>query len=559
MEFPSLFRIAWTEKGRREPGTASGTSARAVTSYMYRTICVINERVMIIVLVISLAAAVVTPRLVVVGGGAAGFFGAIRAASLAPSLRVLLLEASPRCLTKVSISGGGRCNVCHDETKEVRQLASGYPRGERAMLGTFTKRFGAKDAAAWFRDRGVELKTEADGRMFPTTDDSATIVNALSDAARKAGVEVLTRCKVTKVHRLGDSGGGTSERFEVCYTADGGSEVVRCRSLLFATGGSREAHRLLSDLGVRIVPPVPSLFTLDLSPNHVTSGLAGISVPEAAVRLRWLPDEPVRAEAGLEAEAKAEAEAGVRRDALAADERGSDSGSGGGETTAATTTTTTTAASSGGRKHGGGRRKGGGAGTAFESTGPVLITHKGLSGPACLRLSAFAARELAEHRYRAEVSVSWAPHLNEEQAVEELRGFGARAPNKALGSYCPIGLPKRLWSNLVTSAGVDPAKTWAQLPKAELRRVAQAVVASKLRGVGKSTNKDEFVTAGGADLSQLHAHSFECKEPPGLFLAGEVLDVDGITGGYNFLNAWATSWCAGTEIARDVGAVFEEE
>ncbi|KOO34082.1 hi0933 family protein [Chrysochromulina tobinii] len=345
---------------------------------------------------ISLAAGVTTrpairpANLVVIGGGAAGFFGAIRAASLAPSLRVLLLEASPRCLTKVSISGGGRCNVCHDETKEVRQLASGYPRGERAMLGTFTKRFGAKDAAAWFRARGVELKTEADGRMFPTTDDSATIVNALSDAARKAGVEVLTRCKVTK------------------------------------------------------------------------------------------------------------------------------------------------------------------------ATGPVLITHKGLSGPACLRLSAFAARELAEHQYRAEVSVSWAPHLNEEQAVEELRGFGARAPNKALGSYCPVGLPKRLWANLVTSAGVDPAKTWAQLPKVELRRVAQAIVASKLRGVGKSTNKDEFVTAGGADLSQLHAHSFECKEPPGLFLAGEVLDVDGITGGYNFLNAWATSWCAGTEIARDVGAVVEQ-
>ena len=528
---------------------------------------------------ISLAAGVTTrpairpAQLVVVGGGAAGFFGAIRAASLAPSLRVLLLEASPRCLTKVSISGGGRCNVCHDETKEVRQLASGYPRGERAMLGTFTKRFGAKDAAAWFRARGVELKTEADGRMFPTTDDSATIVNALSDAARKAGVEVLTRCKVTKVHRLGDGddddgdgedgGGGTTERFEVCYTADGGSEVVRCRSLLFATGGSREGHRLLSDLGVRIVPPVPSLFTLDLAPNHVTSGLAGISVPEAAVRLRWLPNEPAGAEGGVEAEveAKAEAEAGVHSDALAADARGSgsgSSGSGGGETTAATTTTTTTAASSGGRKHGGGRRKGGGAGAAFEATGPVLITHKGLSGPACLRLSAFAARELAEHQYRAEVSVSWAPHLNEEQAVEELRGFGARAPNKALGSYCPVGLPKRLWANLVTSAGVDPAKTWAQLPKVELRRVAQAIVASKLRGVGKSTNKDEFVTAGGADLSQLHAHSFECKEPPGLFLAGEVLDVDGITGGYNFLNAWATSWCAGTEIARDVGAVVEQ-
>ena len=481
------------------------------------------------------------PTLVVVGGGAAGFFGAIRAASQAPSLRVLLLEASPRCLTKVSISGGGRCNVCHDETKDVRTLAAGYPRGERALLGTFSKRFGATDAAAWFRERGVELKTEADGRMFPTSDDSSTIVRSLTDAADEAGVEVCTRAKVTQI-QLCDQGGGSDgdgddgdgggggvgdgggARFEVTYKADAQMHAVECRSLLFATGGSREAWELLGGLGVRMVSPVPSLFTLDLGPNDVTAGLAGVSVPEALVRLKWLP----------------EASAGGGSSGGGGSNSGSNGGSSGGGSGSAT-----------GGKGKARRRRGGGA--AFESRGPCLITHKGLSGPACLRLSAFAARELAEHQYQAEVSVSWVPDLNEEQAVEALRSFCARSPNKAAGGYSPVGLPRRLWANLVLSAAVDPAKPWAQLSKGEIRRIAQAVVATKLRSVGKSTNKDEFVTAGGADLAQLEAHSFQCKaaELRGLFLAGEVLNVDGITGGYNFLNAWASSWCAGTEIARD--------
>lgn len=477
------------------------------------------------VALVGKSAAHSSSTLVVVGGGAAGFFGAIRAASAAPSLRVLLLEASPKCLAKVSISGGGRCNVCHDETKDVRTLASGYPRGERALLGTFSSRFGATDAASWFRERGVTLKTEEDGRMFPTTDDSNTIVRALEDAADEAGVEVLTRAKVQSVQRCASDVDGARSaledcvsiddgaRFEVSYKVDSSIEVVRCRSVLFATGGAREGHKLLEQLGVRLVPPVPSLFTLDLRPNAVTSGLAGVSVPEATVSLSWLT--PIGD--GADAAGSSAAAAGAQ------DKK---------------------------RKR---KRKS----AAFEASGPCLITHKGLSGPACLRLSAFAARELSKHEYQAQVTVSWVPSLNEERAIDELRSFAARSPNKGISSYCPVGLPRRLWAHLLTSAEVEPSKPWAQLSKAELRRMAQAIVATKLRSVGKSTNKDEFVTAGGAELKQLHAHSFECKEEAlsGLFLAGEVLDVDGITGGYNFLNAWASSWCAGTEIAADAEAL----
>ena len=441
----------------------------------------------------------VRPTLVVVGGGPSGFFGAIRAASES-SLRVLLLEASPQVLTKVRISGGGRCNVCHDETKDVRTLASGYPRGERMHLGTFSKRFGANDAADWFRARGVELKTEADGRMFPTTDDSGTIVDALQDAADEAGVEVLTTAKVVSLARLDDvSADGCDDRYEVCYRtrgSGGAATAVRCRSLLVATGGAPDGHRLLSELGLAVVPPVPSLFTLDLMANDVTAALAGISVPEANVRLSW---------------------------------PGTDSGGGGG----------------------GGSRRRRARGSSFEASGPCLITHKGLSGPACLRLSAIAARELAERGYRADVRVNWTPSLSEEAAVDSLRGFGARSPNKAVGSYCPVGLPRRLWANLARSADVDTAKPWASVGKAELRRLAQAITGCRLQAVGKSTNKEEFVTAGGAELAQLDAACFEAKRSPGLFVVGEALDVDGITGGYNFLNCWASGWCAGTAIAED--------
>ena len=231
-------------------------------------------------------------RLVVVGGGAAGMFGAIRAASAAGSrLDVLVLEASARTLAKVAISGGGRCNVLHDETKERQVIASGYPRGEQGLLGAFS-RFGPPDAAAWFRARGVELKTEPDGRMFPTTDDSATVVDALERAAADAGVRVVRRARVERIAPLDDPIGaaGRAPRYEVHYTAlQGGAaardERVTCRSVLLATGGARGGHTLLDELEQPLVPPVPSLFTLKLAPGGPTDGLEGVSVPHCRISL----------------------------------------------------------------------------------------------------------------------------------------------------------------------------------------------------------------------------------------------------------------------------------
>ena len=242
----------------------------------------------------------------------------------------------------------------------------------------------------------------------------------------------------------------------------------------------------------------------------MTDGLAGISVPEASVKLRF---------------------------AAAAEEKEEED--------------TPAPAAKGKRKR---KKK---SNTAFEASGPCLITHKGLSGPACLRLSAFAARELSEHAYKGELLVNWvgSENLNEESALVECRGYAARSPKQHVGSYSPVGLPKRLWANLVASAGVSLDTPWAAVSKGELRSLAKAIVCSTLPFVGKSTNKDEFVTAGGADLKDFSTRTFECKRIPGLFLAGEVLNVDGITGGYNFLNAWSTSHHAGEAIAEDANSL----
>lgn len=466
-------------------------------------------------------------RLVVVGGGAAGFFGAIRASSQAPSLAVQLLEAGPDVLTKVKISGGGRCNVCHDDSKEMRMIAAGYPRGERELMGLLS-RFGAADATDWFRSRGVALKTESDGRMFPVSDSSETIIGALRDAADDANVEVVCRAKVLRVLPLAEAD-EHGHRFEVVYktaaaataaadAAAAGSiqreeTTLRCRSILFATGGGRDGHRLLGELGVRLVPPVPSLFTLDLAPNGVLEGLAGVSLPECMVQLHLSDKHTSPTQAGGASQSGGSAK---------------------------------TAQAAGKRRR---RNK-----REHEARGPIVITHRGLSGPSVLRLSAFAARDLAECGYRADVSVHWLPGMSEEDALSACRSFAARSPKRAVGGYSPLGLPRRLWSSLVASAGIDTSLPWASISKAMLRDLVRSALTSRFTSVGKSTNKDEFVTAGGADLRDVNARTLESKTVPGLFLAGEVLNADGITGGYNFLNAWSTSWAAGTAIADDAVA-----
>lgn len=395
-------------------------------------------------------------EVVVIGGGAAGFFAAIRSAELGKT--VLVLEAGPEVLTKVRISGGGRCNVTHD-CAEVRTLLEGYPRGSKSLVGPF-HRWGVTDTIEWFENHGVKLKVEDDGRMFPVTDDSATVVNCLKAAAVEAGVEWRTRCGVTQLH-CGDHG------FSLEY---GSGLEIQATSVLIATGGIRSAAARLpaEQLGHELLPPVPSLFTFQID-DHSLHELAGVSVPLATVS--W------------------------------------------------------------------GKTK---------SAGPLLITHKGLSGPAVLKLSAWQARALAEIDYTFELSVNWLSVYEEEirQVFQELRESQGKT---RVASYSPFPqLPKRLWRKLVEEVDLPPEATWSWLRKEWELGLIERLCKSNFVVQGKSLNKDEFVTCGGVRLKDVNLKTMESKLVPGLYFAGEVLDIDGITGGYNFQSAWSTGWLAGT-------------
>lgn len=399
------------------------------------------------------------PRVTIVGGGAAGFMAAITAAEAGAT--VTLLEKTHRFLAKVKISGGGRCNVTH-ALFDPREFARRYPRGERELIGPL-QRFGARETVEWFESRGVKLKTEADGRMFPVTDDSQTIVDCLIGAAKLAGVKLVTECGVESLivgqaSRLSPSDSETAtgatpvppHRFGLRLST---GESTQCNRLLFATGGCRlDIENLLTGLGHTIEPPVPSLFTF-----HVPgwSDLAGITV-EA-------------------------------------------------EVTAAGRT----------------------------ERGPVLFTHTGLSGPAILRLSAWRARELHALNYRFPLTVKWCD-VNFDKMRRE---HGAK-----LVANTPL-LPARLWERLA------PDTRWSKLSTADQKAFEQRLTRMELPVTGKSPNKEEFVTCGGVRLSEVNFKTMESKLRPGLFFAGELLDIDGITGGFNFQAAWTTGWIAGRALA----------
>jgi len=402
----------------------------------------------------------------VVGGGAAGFFGAIACAEADPACRVTLYEATAHPLAKVRVSGGGRCNVTH-ACFEPRELARRYPRGGRELTGAFS-RFQPRDTIAWFGARGVRLKVEEDGRMFPDTDDSRTIVDCLMAAARKAGVELRTSCGVKGAVRAPESG------FQLTLT---NGETVGVSRLLLATGGNKSnaGFEIARTCGHTIEPPVPSLFTFHIDDPRLKD-LAGVSVEEAA-----------------------------------------------------------TAA----------------VGTPLKERGPLLVTHWGLSGPAVLKLSAWGARALAERDYRFTLRVNWAPRFNAETARAELERARAAEPRKQLTTWCPLGVPLRLWERLVVAAGLAPTATWTGAGNAALRALAAQVTEAEFAVQGKSLFKDEFVTCGGVRLSEVDFRTMQSRLVPGLHFAGEMLDVDGITGGFNFQAAWTTGWLAGRAMAAD--------
>lgn len=397
---------------------------------------------------------------IVVGGGAAGFFAAITAAELGSE--VMLLEANPQVLAKVKISGGGRCNVTHS-CFDPRELVKAYPRGGKALRGPFS-RFQPADTIDWFAGRGVATKTEDDGRMFPTTDDSSTIVDCLQNAAKQAGVSVRTNCKVVEVQR--------GESSFLIHTATG--DTRQCRQLLLATGGSRRGFELAERLGHTIVPPVPSLFTFQIRDPRL-QGLQGVSVGDVHCEL------------------------------LA-------------------------------------------SGKKFKQSGPLLVTHWGLSGPAVLKLSAWAARELHASRYQAELAVNWLPSWSRDDVRNTLIQQRKDNPKRTLESYCPFPLPKRLWRAILKEGAA--ATGWSELPKKTLENIVEDLTASKFQVLGKGQFKEEFVTCGGVPLGEVDFRTMQSRKLPGLFFAGEILDIDAITGGFNFQNAWTTAWIAGNAMAE---------
>jgi predicted flavoprotein YhiN len=422
-------------------------------------------------------------RIVIVGGGAAGFFAAIACAEAKSGAEIVVLENTSRFLSKVKISGGGRCNVTHACFND-RDFATRFPRGERALIAPF-KQFQAADTVAWFEERGVTLKTEDDGRMFPTTDSSQTIIDCLLNAAHKAGVELRTNSGVERVVKRIDGG------FEVSVANNEGRDAALrrpdsaarcpyqtlvCDRLLLATGGCRTPAlgRLAVSLGHTLEPPVPSLFTFHIAVPWLRS-LAGISV------------EPV--------------EVAV-------------------------------------------------ADTRLRERGAALMTHWGLSGPAILRLSAWGARALHEKSYQFNLLVNWLPDWNAEKLAAEFQTRRRTQPARRIVNSTIAPLPARLWEQLALAAGVMPEARWAALSRPTQHRLVQQLLRTEFPVTGKSLNKDEFVTCGGVKLREVNFRTMESRICPGLFFAGELLDIDGITGGFNFQAAWTTGWIAGRAMAQ---------
>ncbi|MDB9528404.1 NAD(P)/FAD-dependent oxidoreductase [Oscillatoria sp. CS-180] len=405
-------------------------------------------------------------QVIVIGGGAAGFFGAIACAEVAPDAQITLLEAAAEPLGKVRISGGGRCNVTH-HCFDPAELVQHYPRGGKALRGAFT-RFQPQDTIAWYKRRGVRLKTETDGRMFPTTDDSETIIDCLMGETRRVGVAVRTKTAVTGVER-------TATGFAVNLRS---REVLECDRLLLATGSSPQGHRIAQSLGHTIESAVPSLFTFNV-PDKALRQLAGVSVDPVALKLT-VPDAKPLAQSG-----------------------------------------------------------------------PLLITHWGLSGPAVLKLSAWGARILHTTRYQGTLQVNWLPALSFEAVRQVLVRAKDEVPKRAIANYCPFQLPKRLWRYWVEQTGLDETVTWANLSKKALNQLVERTHRTTFAIQGKSAFKDEFVTCGGVKLSEVDFKTMASRRCSGLFFAGEILDIDGVTGGFNFQSAWTTGWLAGQAMAKD--------
>jgi predicted Rossmann fold flavoprotein len=405
---------------------------------------------------------------IIIGGGAAGFFTAINAAENNPKLKIIILERGKEVLTKVKVSGGGRCNVTHAEFLP-KELTQNYPRGEKELLGPFHT-FMTGDTIEWFEKRGVELKIEEDGRVFPVSDSSQTIIDCFLSETKRLEVEILLNQSVKEIQKEAD-------HFIINTT----TETFSVPKVVVATGSNQKIWQLLEGLGHTVVPAVPSLFTFNIKDVRIAD-LAGITTN---ARIKILTGSfPKSGEGGF-------------RPQRVEDGRG-----------------------------------------ILENEGPLLITHWGMSGPAILKLSAWSARLLEPLKYHFNIEVNWLNNLSEEEVLDSLKEMKNIQGKQTIYKYAQFDLPKRLWQSIVKASGIDERLTWADATRENLQNIANQLIAAIFEVTGKSTFKEEFVTAGGVDLKEVNFKTFESRKVDGLYFAGEVLNIDAITGGFNFQNAW---------------------
>jgi len=401
-------------------------------------------------------------NIVVVGGGAAGFFCAIQIAELHPDWHITIVEKTSKLLSKVRVSGGGRCNVTHD-CPSVDQLIQKYPRGQRFLKKSFYQ-FATQHTIDWFAKNEVKLHTEKDGRMFPITNDSETIVACFMKKVNQYQIEILLNHEVVSVNKKMNQ---EKHSFELVF---GNQKTIQADQICFAVGGIVKAanFKWIEDLGHHFIPSVPSLFTFNVVDKKITT-LMGLSVEQASIQ--W-------------------------------------------------------------------------QGEKFIEQGPLLITHWGISGPAAIKLSAWCARAMAEANYAGNILINWVPIYNENSLRLEWMNLRQDFGRREMGSKNPFDLPQRLWHFLLQEAGIAQQTKWADLKNTAQQQLIQLLTRTTLSIQGKTTFKEEFVTCGGVDLAEIDANTMESKLIPGLHFAGEMMDVDGITGGFNFQHAWTSGWIA---------------
>jgi len=396
--------------------------------------------------------------ILIVGGGAAGFFTAINIVEKNPSLKIAILERGSEVLNKVRISGGGRCNVTH-ACFEPNELVKFYPRGEKELRGPFNQ-FCSGDTVEWFEKHGVELKIEADGRMFPASNSSQTIIDCFQESTKKLGIAVLTNQSVQSIFKK-----------ESHWKVETQSETYLSEKLILATGSNPKIWEMLQNFGHVIVSPVPSLFTFNIKDPRIAT-LPGVSA-QVSVKVRD---------------------------------------------------------------------------TKLESSGPLLITHWGMSGPAILKLSAWGARILHDKNYQFSIAINWLNDIDTDEAEKILKELKLEHAKKAVSKKSPFELTNRLWESLVMNSGIESETKWADLSKIQLQNLSNQLTNGMFQVNGKSTFKEEFVTAGGIDLKEINFKTMESKLHENLYFAGEIVNIDAVTGGYNFQNAWTSGFIVANSI-----------